>query len=238
MSTQRHPAQVRGCDANWSGARRSRRTRARGIRSATACRTWPVPRNVYYAGRAGGRGPGHRHSMKLHEQEQRRLVETALKSPSIEQTMRNLPRLTLNAAGAPVPSPLAGERARRSAARWQGRVHDVEIRVPQLPESVADATLVAWRKQAGQSVSRDENLADLETDKVVLEVPSPVSGVLRETQGCRRRHRQERRAAGADRGGRGGHVRGGRTTAPAARRRPPAARRRTGSQEPVRRHGG
>ncbi len=58
----------------------------------------------------------------------------------------------------------------------------LEIRVPQLPESVADATLVAWRKQAGQSVSRDENLADLETDKVVLEVPAPVSGVLREVK--------------------------------------------------------
>ncbi len=56
----------------------------------------------------------------------------------------------------------------------------VEIRVPQLPESVADATLVAWRKKPGQAVSRDENLADLETDKVVLEVPAPVSGVLRE----------------------------------------------------------
>jgi 2-oxoglutarate dehydrogenase E2 component (dihydrolipoamide succinyltransferase) len=56
----------------------------------------------------------------------------------------------------------------------------VEIRVPQLPESVADATLVAWRKQPGQRVSRDENLADLETDKVVLEVPAPISGVLRE----------------------------------------------------------
>ena len=56
----------------------------------------------------------------------------------------------------------------------------VEIRVPQLPESVADATLVAWRKQPGESVSRDESLADLETDKVVLEVPAPVGGVLRE----------------------------------------------------------
>ncbi|MDE2250367.1 MAG: dihydrolipoamide succinyltransferase, partial [Gammaproteobacteria bacterium] len=56
----------------------------------------------------------------------------------------------------------------------------VEIRVPQLPESVADATLVAWRKQPGESVSRDENLADLETDKVVLEVPSPVAGVVQE----------------------------------------------------------
>jgi 2-oxoglutarate dehydrogenase E2 component (dihydrolipoamide succinyltransferase) len=56
----------------------------------------------------------------------------------------------------------------------------VEIRVPQLPESVADATLVAWRKQPGEAVSRDENLADLETDKVVLEVPSPVAGVVQE----------------------------------------------------------
>jgi 2-oxoglutarate dehydrogenase E2 component (dihydrolipoamide succinyltransferase) len=56
----------------------------------------------------------------------------------------------------------------------------VEIRVPQLPESVADATLVAWRKQPGDAVSRDENLADLETDKVVLEVPAPVAGVLKE----------------------------------------------------------
>jgi 2-oxoglutarate dehydrogenase E2 component (dihydrolipoamide succinyltransferase) len=56
----------------------------------------------------------------------------------------------------------------------------VEVRVPQLPESVSDATLVAWHKKPGDAVSRDENLADLETDKVVLEVPSPVSGVLKE----------------------------------------------------------
>ena len=56
----------------------------------------------------------------------------------------------------------------------------VEIRVPQLPESVADATVAAWHKQPGQSVSRDESLADLETDKVVLEVPAPVNGVVRE----------------------------------------------------------
>jgi 2-oxoglutarate dehydrogenase E2 component (dihydrolipoamide succinyltransferase) len=56
----------------------------------------------------------------------------------------------------------------------------IEIRVPQLPESVADATVMAWRKQPGDAVTRDENLADLETDKVVLDVPAPVSGVLRE----------------------------------------------------------
>jgi 2-oxoglutarate dehydrogenase E2 component (dihydrolipoamide succinyltransferase) len=57
-----------------------------------------------------------------------------------------------------------------------------EIRVPQLPESVADATLVAWHKQPGDSVRRDDNLADLETDKVVLEVPAPANGVLREVR--------------------------------------------------------
>ena len=56
----------------------------------------------------------------------------------------------------------------------------IEVRVPQLPESVADATLVTWHKKPGDAVARDENLADLETDKVVLEVPAPVAGVLRE----------------------------------------------------------
>ena len=56
----------------------------------------------------------------------------------------------------------------------------IEVRVPQLPESVADATLVAWRKKPGDLVARDENLVDLETDKVVLEVPAPAAGVLKE----------------------------------------------------------
>jgi 2-oxoglutarate dehydrogenase E2 component (dihydrolipoamide succinyltransferase) len=56
----------------------------------------------------------------------------------------------------------------------------IEVRVPQLPESVADATLVAWHKKPGDTVSRDENLVDLETDKVVLEVPAPAAGVLKE----------------------------------------------------------
>ncbi len=55
-----------------------------------------------------------------------------------------------------------------------------EVRVPALPESVADATVLAWHKQAGESVRRDENLVDLETDKVVLEVPALVDGVLAE----------------------------------------------------------
>jgi len=56
----------------------------------------------------------------------------------------------------------------------------IEVRVPQLPESVADATLVAWHKKPGDAVRRDENLVDLETDKVVLEVPAPADGVLKE----------------------------------------------------------
>ncbi|MEM7764201.1 MAG: 2-oxoglutarate dehydrogenase complex dihydrolipoyllysine-residue succinyltransferase [Pseudomonadota bacterium] len=55
-----------------------------------------------------------------------------------------------------------------------------EVKVPQLPESVADATLVSWHKQPGDTVRRDENLVDLETDKVVLEVPCPVDGTLKE----------------------------------------------------------
>ena len=56
--------------------------------------------------------------------------------------------------------------------------NSIEIRTPELPESVADAKVLAWHKSAGESVARDENLADLETDKVVLEVPAPADGVL------------------------------------------------------------
>ena len=56
----------------------------------------------------------------------------------------------------------------------------IEVKVPRLPESVSDATLVNWHKAPGDIVERDENLADLETDKVVLEVPAPQRGILRE----------------------------------------------------------
>jgi 2-oxoglutarate dehydrogenase E2 component (dihydrolipoamide succinyltransferase) len=56
----------------------------------------------------------------------------------------------------------------------------IEVKVPQLPESVTDATLVSWHKKPGEAVGRDENLVDLETDKVVLEVPSPTNGVIKE----------------------------------------------------------
>ncbi len=57
-----------------------------------------------------------------------------------------------------------------------------EVRVPTLPESVSDATVLTWHKKPGEAIARDENLVDLETDKVVLEVPSPVAGVLSEAR--------------------------------------------------------
>lgn len=56
----------------------------------------------------------------------------------------------------------------------------IEIKVPALPESVADATIVTWHKKPGDSVKRDENLVDIETDKVVLEVPAAADGILAE----------------------------------------------------------
>jgi 2-oxoglutarate dehydrogenase E2 component (dihydrolipoamide succinyltransferase) len=54
----------------------------------------------------------------------------------------------------------------------------IEVKVPQLSESVAEATLLAWHKKEGERVKRDENLIDIETDKVVLELPAPADGVL------------------------------------------------------------
>jgi len=56
----------------------------------------------------------------------------------------------------------------------------IEVKVPVLPESVSDATIATWHKKPGHAVKRDENLVDLETDKVVLEVPAPADGVLKE----------------------------------------------------------
>jgi 2-oxoglutarate dehydrogenase E2 component (dihydrolipoamide succinyltransferase) len=54
----------------------------------------------------------------------------------------------------------------------------IEVTVPQLPESVSEATLMTWHKKVGDTIARDENLIDLETDKVVLELPAPAAGVL------------------------------------------------------------
>ena len=56
----------------------------------------------------------------------------------------------------------------------------VEVKVPQLSESVAEATMLQWKKKAGEAVAQDEILIEIETDKVVLEVPAPAAGVLAE----------------------------------------------------------
>jgi 2-oxoglutarate dehydrogenase E2 component (dihydrolipoamide succinyltransferase) len=56
----------------------------------------------------------------------------------------------------------------------------IEVKVPVLPESITEATLVSWHKKVGDSVKRDENLIDVETDKVVLELPAPDAGVVTE----------------------------------------------------------
>lgn len=56
----------------------------------------------------------------------------------------------------------------------------IEVKVPMLPESIADATIATWHKKVGDAVSRDENIMDLETDKVMLEVPAPADGILKE----------------------------------------------------------
>ena len=58
----------------------------------------------------------------------------------------------------------------------------IEVKTPVLPESVTDAVVATWHKKPGDTIRRDENLVDLETDKVVLEVPSPVDGTLQEIQ--------------------------------------------------------
>ncbi|MBV9891874.1 MAG: dihydrolipoamide succinyltransferase, partial [Rhizobacter sp.] len=54
----------------------------------------------------------------------------------------------------------------------------IEVKVPQLSESVSEATLLQWKKKPGEAVAADEILVEIETDKVVLEVPAPAAGVL------------------------------------------------------------
>ena len=54
----------------------------------------------------------------------------------------------------------------------------LEVKVPQLSESVSEATLLQWHKKVGEAVNRDENLIDIETDKVVMELPAPSAGVI------------------------------------------------------------
>ena len=86
----------------------------------------------------------------------------------------------VEAALRPWSAAIVDSRAAHEARRRtdKGRAHAHRSKVPQLPESVAEATLVGWHKKAGEAVARDENLIDVETDKVVLEVPAPGDGVL------------------------------------------------------------
>ncbi len=129
-------------------------------------------RELLYAGRAPAAAPATGIS-KIHEAEQRGLIEAALTATNKEDGARETKRLTAT-PGATAATPRLPRRAKDEEHMA------IEIKVPQLPESVADATLVTWHKQVGQTVTRDENLADLETDKVVLEVPAPVNGVMKE----------------------------------------------------------
>src|SRR5689334_6203108 len=72
----------------------------------------------------------------------------------------------------------AGALLRGHLPRGRSTIMLVEVKVPQLSESVAEATLLTWHKKPGDAVKRDENLVDIETDKVVLETPAPDSGVI------------------------------------------------------------
>ena len=84
-------------------------------------------------------------------------------------------KLEEGAASAPT-----AEAAPASNQESSSKGESVEIKVPVLPESVADATIATWHAQPGEAVSRDQNLVDIETDKVVLEVVAPADGALSE----------------------------------------------------------
>lgn len=83
------------------------------------------------------------------------------------------------AGAAATPAP-AASTAPASATESSGATETVDINVPVLPESVADATIATWHVQVGEAVQRDQNLVDIETDKVVLEVVAPADGSLSE----------------------------------------------------------
>ncbi len=77
-------------------------------------------------------------------------------------------------------APASSEETKAAPAAGAQEGKDVDIKVPVLPESVADATIATWHVQPGEAVSRDQNLVDIETDKVVLEVVAPEDGVMGE----------------------------------------------------------
>lgn len=88
---------------------------------------------------------------------------------------------SIEEGGAATPAPATQDKSvEPPSATPAASTEAQEIKVPSLPESVADATISSWHKKVGDTVRRDENLLDLETDKVVLEVPAPADGVLTE----------------------------------------------------------
>ena len=113
-----------------------------------------------YAGRPTSASPAVGY-LQLHNEQQRPLVDA---------------RLTPTGRA----KPLAADRRATTPpeATENRKIHAIEVKVPQLSESVSEATLVACARRPGEAVRRDENLTDIETDKVVLEVPAPADGVL------------------------------------------------------------
>ncbi|NTS77545.1 2-oxoglutarate dehydrogenase complex dihydrolipoyllysine-residue succinyltransferase [Catenovulum sp. SM1970] len=110
-------------------------------------------------------------------------VITSISSPEGETVLAEQVIALLGEAGeaaAPAAAAPAQAQAAQQEQTQQVEGEKVEIKVPVLPESVADATVATWHVQAGEAVSRDQNLVDIETDKVVLEVVAPEDGVLEE----------------------------------------------------------
>lgn len=97
-------------------------------------------------------------------------------------TVTNGDILGLMTEGEAAAAAPAVAEAEAPVAEAKSTAETFEVNVPSLPESVADATITGWHKKVGDRVRRDENLLDLETDKVVLEVPAPADGVLTEIQ--------------------------------------------------------
>jgi 2-oxoglutarate dehydrogenase E2 component (dihydrolipoamide succinyltransferase) len=94
-----------------------------------------------------------------------------------EQTIANFEE----GAGAVATEAEAPSKTSEKSSQPSGnKGESVEIKVPVLPESVADATIATWHVKPGEAISRDQNLVDIETDKVVLEVVAPADGTLSE----------------------------------------------------------
>jgi 2-oxoglutarate dehydrogenase E2 component (dihydrolipoamide succinyltransferase) len=97
-----------------------------------------------------------------------------------EQTIANFEEGTAASAPKSTSSDAPAQANEQSSQSVSDKGELVEIKVPVLPESVADATIATWHVKPGEAISRDQNLVDIETDKVVLEVVAPADGSLSE----------------------------------------------------------